>query len=41
LIDLVGKGGGFILSWGCTVPVDCMLENLKAMVDTAKACYPH
>jgi hypothetical protein len=41
LIDGVGEGGGFILSSGCTVPVDCKLENLKAMVDTAKNYYPH
>ena len=41
LIDGVGEGGGFILSSGCTVPVDCKLENLKAMVDTAKGYYPH
>jgi uroporphyrinogen-III decarboxylase len=41
LIDVVGEGGGFILSSGCTVPVDCKLENLQAMVDTAKSYYPH
>lgn len=41
LIDVVGKDGGFILSSGCTVPVDCKFENLKAMVDTAKTYYPH
>jgi uroporphyrinogen-III decarboxylase len=41
LIDVVGEGGGFILSSGCTVPVDCKIENLKAMVDTAKSYYPH
>lgn len=36
LIDIVGKGGGFILSSGCDVPVDARLENVRAMVDTAK-----
>jgi hypothetical protein len=41
LIQVVGEGGGFILSSGCTVPVDCKPENLKAMVDTAKTYYPH
>ena len=41
LIDVVGEGGGFILSSGCTVPVDCKIENLKAMVDTAKSYWPH
>jgi hypothetical protein len=41
LIDVVGEGGGFILSSGCTIPVDCKIENLKAMVDTAKSYYPH
>jgi uroporphyrinogen-III decarboxylase len=41
LIDIVGKGGGFILSTGCTCPVDAKFENVKAMVDTAKNYYPH
>jgi len=41
LIDVVGEGGGFILSSGCTVPVDCKMENLRAMVETAKNYYPH
>jgi len=41
LIDVVGEGGGFILSSGCTVPVDCKIENLKAMVDASKNYYPH
>jgi len=41
LIDVVGEGGGFILSSGCSVPVDCKIENLKAMVNTAKSYYPH
>jgi uroporphyrinogen-III decarboxylase len=41
LIDVVGEGGGFILSTGCTLPADCKLENLKAMVNTAKNYWPH
>lgn len=41
LIDVVGEGGGFIMSTGCTCPVECKFENLKAMVDTAKNYYPH
>ena len=39
LIDVVGEGGGFILSSGCTIPVNCKMENLKAMVSTAKSHY--
>jgi len=41
LIDVVGEGGGFILSSGCTIPADCKMENFKAMVNTAKSYYPH
>ncbi len=41
LIDVVGDGGGFILSTGCTCPADCKIENLQAMVDTAKSYRPH
>lgn len=33
LIDVVGKGGGFILSSGCEVPHDAEFENIKAMID--------
>jgi uroporphyrinogen-III decarboxylase len=36
LIDEVGKGGGFILSSGCTVPYNARVENLKAMIHTGK-----
>lgn len=36
LIDDVGKGGGFILSSGCTVPFNAKFENLKAMLHTGK-----
>ncbi len=40
LIDIVGKGTGFILSSGCTVPADCKYENFKMMIDTAKNYLP-
>ncbi len=36
LIDVVGVGGGFILSTGCECPIDAKFENVKAMIDTAK-----
>jgi len=36
LINIVGKGSGFILSCGCDVPVDAKFDNVKTMVDTAK-----
>ncbi|MCJ7606109.1 MAG: hypothetical protein MUO19_08800 [Dehalococcoidales bacterium] len=41
LIDGVGKGGGFVLSTGCTCPVDARLKNVRAMIDTARNYYPH
>lgn len=41
LIDVVGKGSGFILSCGCEVPVNAKPENVRAMVDTGKNYYPH
>ena len=37
LIDVVGKGGGFMLTSGCECPIDARFENVKAMVDTAKS----
>lgn len=40
LIDVVGAGGGFILSTGCECPIDAKFENVKAMIDTAKNYYP-
>jgi hypothetical protein len=36
LIDVVGEGGGFILSSGCEVPYNAKPENVAAMIDTAK-----
>ncbi len=35
LIREVGADGGFILSSGCTVPVDAKPENVKAMIGSA------
>jgi len=40
LIDVVGKGGGFILSSGCYVPVDAKFENVTAMIHRAKTHAP-
>jgi len=40
LIDVVGKGSGFILSTACTIPPD-KWENFKAMVNTAKNYLPN
>jgi uroporphyrinogen-III decarboxylase len=40
LINVVGKGSGFILSSGCDVPVDAKFENIQTMVDTAKNYAP-
>jgi hypothetical protein len=40
LIDIVGKGSGFILSCGCDIPVDAKYENVKIMVDTARNYLP-
>jgi hypothetical protein len=34
LIEQVGNGGGFILSTGCTCPVDAKMENVKAMIQS-------
>lgn len=41
LIDIIGKDSGFILSTGCTCPIDCKMENFKAMVNTTKSHIPH
>jgi uroporphyrinogen-III decarboxylase len=41
LIDVVGKGGGFILSTGCDCPVDAKPENVKALIEIGKTYYPH
>jgi hypothetical protein len=34
LIKELGKDGGFILSSGCTVPIDAKPENVKAMIES-------
>lgn len=36
LITVVGDGGGFIMSSGCTVPIDSRPENVRAMIETAR-----
>jgi uroporphyrinogen-III decarboxylase len=36
LIDEIGKDGGFMLTTGCECPIDARLDNVRAMVDTAK-----
>ncbi len=41
LIDVVGADNGFILSSGCSVPINAKPENVRAMIDTAKTYYPH
>lgn len=41
LIDAFGPGNGFVLSTGCTCPVDAKYENVKAILDTAREYYPH
>lgn len=33
LIDVVGKGGGFIMDGGMGIPDEAKFENVKAMVD--------
>ncbi|HEC01455.1 MAG TPA: hypothetical protein ENI91_07160 [Sphingomonadales bacterium] len=36
LIDVVGKGGGFIMDSGVGIPDEAKTENVKAMFDTTK-----
>ena len=31
LIEVVGQGGGFILSSGCSIPANAKTQNVKAM----------
>jgi len=40
LITEVGKGGGFILGSGCTIPVDARPENVEAMLASGKRYQP-
>lgn len=35
LIAEIGKGGGFILSSGCSIPANARAENVKALADAA------
>jgi len=37
LIGEIGREGGFILGSGCEVPLDAKVENVKAMVDSARS----
>lgn len=39
-INVIGKGGGYILSSGCELPPDTKFENFKAMLDAAKTHLP-
>jgi len=41
LIDMVGKGSGFILSTGCDTPVDAKPENVRTMIEVGKTYYSH
>jgi len=36
LIREVGKGGGFILSSGCSIPATAKAENVKALAEAAE-----
>jgi hypothetical protein len=40
LVDIVGEGGGFILSTGCSCPPDARPENIKAMIETGRTYKP-
>ncbi len=36
LIQEVGKGGGFILSSGCSIPANARPENVRALYEAAE-----
>ncbi len=40
LIKEVGRDGGFILSSGCTIPIDAKPENVKAMIQSVQRYKP-
>lgn len=40
LIKEVGRDGGFILSSGCTIPIDAKPENVKAMLQSVQRYKP-
>ena len=36
LIEEIGRGGGFILSSGCSIPANARPENVKALYEAAE-----
>lgn len=36
LIEVVGKGGGFLLSSGCSIPANAKPDNVRALVEAAE-----
>lgn len=36
LIEGAGRGGGFILSSGCSIPANAKAENVKAMTEACE-----
>lgn len=36
LVEEVGRGGGFILSSGCSIPANARPENVKAMTEAVE-----
>lgn len=40
LIEVVGEGGGFILSTGCVCPIDAKFESVKTMLNIGKSYRP-
>ena len=38
LIDVVGKGGGFIMDGAIGIPDEAKAENVKAMADNTREC---
>jgi hypothetical protein len=41
LIDVIGADNGFILSSGCSVPLDAKPENVRVLIQTAKTYHSH
>jgi uroporphyrinogen decarboxylase len=36
LIETIGKGGGFILSSGCSIPLNAKVDNVMAMTEATE-----